>query len=322
MTEGQRKLKKDFHLPETRCGHFVRAEMKALWKVQLDMLELFDGICRRNGLKYYMIGGSLIGAMRHKGYIPWDDDIDVVMFRADYEKLKMVLPGELEYPYFVQTAETDPEYWEPYLKIRNSNTTFIEGFAISRGHCFNMGVFIDVFPLDGMPMSDADKKSTLRVFSFWHKVLRNLYRRRFMTRVADRLKAWASYAFCVLIGVKRVGRMVERCYAKYKVVPHGECIAMPFNVGYDDPRRIWRVDLFSETMEVPFEYLTVMVPKRYDEILTTQFGDWHKMVKGGANHSALVVDVNRPFVDVLAERFGYDRKLLRKRWRVWEKDVC
>ena len=317
MTESQAELKKSFLLAETRCGHSIDADLKSLWKIQLDMLELLDGVCRRNGLKYYMIGGSLLGAMRHRGYIPWDDDIDVGMFREDYEKLKKILPGELKYPYFMQTVDTDPEFWEMFLKIRNTETSFIEGFAISRGHCFNMGVFIDVFPLDGLPKSDADKESVQRFFAFWHKILRNLYRRTIVSRVVDRLKAWFSFALCSIIGVGRIGRIIDRRSAKYKILPHGECMISPFNFGYYNHKMIWKVDWFSETIDVPFEYLTVSVPKQYDEILTAQFGDWHKMVRGGANHSAVFVDTKKSFVTVLSEKFGYSKGLIDRRRKCW-----
>ena len=122
---------------------------------------------------------------------------------------------------------------------------------------------------------------------------------------------------CVMIGIRRVGRIIERRSAKYKILPHGECIANPFNMGYSDSRLIWKVDWFYETVDVPFEYLTVSVPKNYDEILTRQYGDWHKMVKGGANHSAMVVDTRKSFISVLIEQFGYSESLLARRRKGW-----
>ena len=92
MTEGQGQLKEHFLEPETRSGHYVSAETKACWKAMLDMVEEIDRICRKHDIKYFLIAGSLLGAIRHRGFIPWDDDVDIALFRKDYDKLEKILP--------------------------------------------------------------------------------------------------------------------------------------------------------------------------------------------------------------------------------------
>lgn len=125
----------------------VTEKMKKVWSVQLNLLEVFKEVCERKGLKYYIIYGTLLGAVRHKGFIPWDDDIDIVMPREDYDKLKKVSSSEFKEPYFFQMPENDPDcFYGGYCRLRNSNTTGISMMDI--GHDCNNGIWIDIMPLD------------------------------------------------------------------------------------------------------------------------------------------------------------------------------
>ena len=113
----------------------------------LDILISFQQVCEKQGLKYYMVDGSLLGAMRHKGFIPWDDDMDIAMPRDDYERLiqhsKEWLPEPLEFVCY----ENDPKYPLHFGKIQDASTTLIE-----RPHLYYLGgVYVDVFPIDGAP---------------------------------------------------------------------------------------------------------------------------------------------------------------------------
>lgn len=127
--------------------------------IQLEILKEIDSICKKNNITYFLIGGSAIGAVRHKGFIPWDDDIDLGMLRRDYQKFIKVCQKELDKKYFLQTNETDILYPNYYAKVRKNNTTFIEEGTRALEDSIHQGIFVDIFPLDNI--SDQKIVATL-----------------------------------------------------------------------------------------------------------------------------------------------------------------
>lgn len=142
---------------EIICDYLVTSKIKEVWQLELDMLEEVDRICQKYEIEYFLQGGTLLGAVRHKGYIPWDDDIDIVMRRNDYNKFLEIAQKELGDKYFLQYYKTERKYNRGHAQIRNPNTTaIIKGDEFNN---FNKGIFIDIFPLDNIPndKKEADK---------------------------------------------------------------------------------------------------------------------------------------------------------------------
>ena len=120
---GEHMESKDFYKEEVRCGYTVTEKTKKVWAVQLAMLDEVERICRKYGLSYFADSGTLIGCIRDKGYIPWDDDIDLVMLREDYDKFLTVAQKELADPLLLQTYRTEKNYLRGHAQIRNRLTT-------------------------------------------------------------------------------------------------------------------------------------------------------------------------------------------------------
>ena len=114
---------REFYREEVRCGFPVTEKMKRVWAVQLSMLDEVERICRKYGLRYFADSGTLIGAVRDKGYIPWDDDIDLAMLREDYERFVKVAPRELGEGLKLQTVYTEENYLRGHAQIRDGRTT-------------------------------------------------------------------------------------------------------------------------------------------------------------------------------------------------------
>lgn len=133
-------------MEEIKISEEIREAIK---KIQLDMLKEVDRICNKHNIRYCIGWGTLLGAVRHKGFIPWDDDADILMLRRDYRKFSKVCKTELEEKYFFQDDESDDAYLWGYAKLRNTNTCYIR---CGQEHIpCKTGVFIDIFPLDNVP---------------------------------------------------------------------------------------------------------------------------------------------------------------------------
>lgn len=128
-------------------------DQETLRNVQINQLQIlleFDRICKKNNIQYFLIAGTAIGAVRHKGFIPWDEDIDIGILRKDYDKFLNVCESEINSEYFLQTFETDFFYPTLYAKIRRNGTTFIEAESNHLGKKMHQGIFIDIFPIDNI----------------------------------------------------------------------------------------------------------------------------------------------------------------------------
>ena len=117
-----------------------------LHKELLVILDEFDRVCEKNNLKYFLIGGTLLGSIRHKGFIPWDDDIDVAMPREDYEKFILISKKELKENFFLDHETTNKNYWSPFAKVKMKNTAYVESNV--KKNFENCCMWIDIFPLD------------------------------------------------------------------------------------------------------------------------------------------------------------------------------
>ena len=131
--------------------------LRELQLKQVEILTVIKKICEDNEIKFSLFAGTALGAIRHNGFIPWDDDVDIVMSRNDYIKFKKVCEKELPNQYFYQDYHTDPGFTQCFAKIRDNNTTYIE--EGTEDLKMNRGIFVDIFPFDVVPNSYIRRKT-------------------------------------------------------------------------------------------------------------------------------------------------------------------
>ncbi|HHX38250.1 MAG TPA: LicD family protein, partial [Clostridiaceae bacterium] len=147
-------------------------EIQQVHALQLHLLSEVDRLCRAHGIHYYLLFGTLLGAVRHAGFIPWDDDVDIGVKRDDYDRLLDLLELELDPErYFIQTAANDAGITIPFAKVRCQKTIF-EEYNAPVGAEYHQGVFLDIFPLDNVPDDDKAARRMKLKFLYYHFSLR------------------------------------------------------------------------------------------------------------------------------------------------------
>ena len=295
MVDLKLQIPDSFYEEEIRCGFTVTKKRKELWAVQLDLISEFDRVCKAHGLKYYADGGTALGAVRHNGFIPWDDDVDIAMFRAEYNKLCEIASEEFRYPYFFQTEHTDRGSMRGHAQLRNSETTAILMTELDIKLPINQGVFIDIFPLDNVP-EDENERSVF---------ITSLQKKRKLARVYARLSS--RYRKCP-VSLKEMA--IRACHS---VLGNSE---NPFYnsfekhaQSYSEPTEkvallclpetpeslVWEKAWYRETVMMPFEMLQIPVCADYAAYLTKHYGDWKTPVQGINYHGGLLIDTEKPY---------------------------
>ena len=305
MVELNITLPEHFLEEETRDGYTIPAEMKKVWAVELDLYLEFDRICKKHHIPYTVSGGTLLGAIRHNGFIPWDDDIDLELLREDYETFLRVAPSELKFPYFLQTEKTDPGFVGPNAKLRNSLTTGILKKELPKHYSFNQGIFIDLFPLDTVVSDPARLEKQAEDILKYQKLFRKGERayHNYTPSPGNALKKlYKSTVHKILTGPLVHGRNVflpyvekrDRACTRYNDQTSEPLVGKLLLRPKDKRLHLYREDL-NDIILHDYEFLQVPVMRNYDRALTMHFGDYMKPVRDASYHGGVVFDTNIPY---------------------------
>lgn len=268
-------------------------ELKKVWSVELDLLKKFDSFCKKHGLSYFADSGTLLGAVRHKGFIPWDDDLDFVMFRKDYNKFIKLAKKEFEHPYFIQTGYSDSGYVGGACHIRNSETA-----AILRRNWphtkYNQGIFIDVFPLDGVIENKFLKNTQNFLKKFLFYVLWNKYYRK--PRKLNFWKSIPAIPFTVL-PQKMLFALYEAVCKIGNILPHKKVCEISY-IGTNAERKIsW----YEKTVFLEFEDIKVPAPAMFHDVLVSMYGsDYMTPKRVSSDHGEAFFDVSNSYKKYLS----------------------
>lgn len=275
--------------------------LNAIKKVQLGLLKKFVAVCEAYDLSYCVFYGTLLGAVRHKGYVPWDDDVDVLMPRADYDRLLAVAEEAFENPYFLQTPESDEEcFYGGYSKLRNSNTAGIE--ERNRGMKCNQGIWIDVFPLDAVPGEEEEKLQQKKEIQFYQRLLmKKTYPNKRVLWEMD----WQKEEY-----YGEVSQMFSRealCQKLHDVMAGtpGEAadkVAVLARFWRDRDYPEYDSRDFEFLIKEPFEDMEVYIPVGYENCLIQEYGKDFARYPGEEErvpHHRAVFDATKSYIDYM-----------------------
>lgn len=256
----------------------IDVDIKSIQAVQIELLKEFVRICNKNKIKYQLFSGTLLGAIRHKGFIPWDDDIDVCLLREDYNKFLKICNDELDSKYFIQNYDTDKNSMLQFTKIRKNNTIF--KMDLYKDVDMHHGIFIDVFPLDNTnPKFKMAKLQRMLInIMFTISSFRSKDNCRNAKTVARKYIKFAFYYILKLFPGSSYDKLITKVMCVFNSNKTG--YITHFTNGASKKRYnkyTMSLNEFNDTIEWEFEGDLYSISKEYHNVLSRIFGDYKKL---------------------------------------------
>lgn len=247
--------------------------LRKVQMVQLEIAKEIKRVCDENNIQYFLSFGTMLGAVRHQGFIPWDDDMDLGMMRSEYERFLKIAPEKLKPEYVLQTWYTDPNVAVPFAKVRKRGTVFQESKG---GNLQEIGFFVDIFPFDYQPATEAECDAANRKLKsiFRTKLMKSGYTPWMEESVVD----WKKRAGYLLYQCKALFTTREKLARQYDALasaaPENEILF--WQEGISRMKKIKR-QWCEELAEYTFEGELFKGPKDYDGLLTAIYGDYMQL---------------------------------------------
>lgn len=263
----------------------------------LGMMDWFDSFCEENNITYYAVGGTVLGAVRHKGFIPWDDDIDVGVPRADYDRLIELMKG---YPnencrYKLESPLENKDYIYAFSKLFDTQTTLVE----DKQNPLKRGIYIDVFPLDGIAKT---KEEAIKAYKKIDRKLRILHAQTYVLNKNDRLIKKLFYLGIKMLKpfmrgkdatIKKIDLLCrEKSFYEYEYVGN--------LVGAWAQKEIMPKKYFGKPIKLQFENMLINVPEDYDNYLKSLYKNYWELPpeeKRVSHHENLMIDLNKSYLE-------------------------
>lgn len=266
--------------------------MKRAWAAQMEVLHVVAGVCKNNGIRYFADGGTLLGAVRHKGMIPWDDDIDICVVREEYNRLIQVLPKALPHGFVVAGMYADSERLQkaafvPHLRVIADETLwnfndymrYFHGFPYQR-------VGIDIFPMDYISRDIGITNVQKQIIRLGIETLRDWNKLEENGMLDEYVNGFQKLCNVSFGNVNNVKNYMWKIIDKISSISYREEADYITNIFYwlDNDNYKMKKECYDYTIELPFENMNIVAPEMYDEVLRAEYGDYMVPVKGAADH--------------------------------------
>lgn len=246
-------------------------DIREIQQMELGIMEYIHEICQKIGVKYFLAYGSLIGAVRHKGFISWDDDMDICMLREDYEKLQDYLISNPNERYEVMSYKNNLNYVYPFMKVQDNQTYLLEEDVRIDS---NMGIYVDIFPVDGYEDDSVFKDKMTRLIK---KRQLSCYTFKGITNTKSLLNSLIRYISVIIFyftNTNKYIRGIDELAKSRKVLDYEE---VDYLIYKDMNKPVWRREWLEQVTTGTFEGKEFMIPKNYHEILTSDYGDYMQL---------------------------------------------
>ena len=317
----------EFFDDEIRDGFYVPAIMKHNWAAQMEIVKVVDEICKKNNIKYYLFSGTLIGAMRHGGFIPWDDDMDICMLRKDYMRFVKAIMRDKPENYHVRNCHTDPTYRDVFTRLLNEDGIEVSPRFWEMGHGFICNAGIDIFPLDYIP-SDSKRREEVSHNLMHFQYIIKKYDENGLDRNLELKLQNIEKEF--KIKIKRDDTIPQQMYILSEevmsTVSRAESKSVHISLDWaQSSMKGIPIECFKEQVLVPFETATFAAPYLYDKLLSEMYHNYMRSVRVCSIH-------NYPWYQAILDDFRkaigfsdypYKSELLPEsdRHQVWENTL-
>lgn len=246
-------------------------DIREIQQMELGIMEYIHEVCQKIGVKYFLAYGSLIGAVRHKGFIPWDDDMDICMLREDYEKLQDYLIANPDERYEVMSYKNNLNYVYPFMKVQDNQTYLLEEDVRIDS---NMGIYVDIFPVDGYEDDSVFKDKMTRLIK---KRQLSCYTFKGITNTKSLLNSLIRYISVIVFYFTNTNKYIRGIddLAQSRKVDDYELV--DYLIYKDMNKPVWKREWLNQTITGVFEGKEFMIPKSYHEILISDYGDYTQL---------------------------------------------
>lgn len=336
-------VQETFLLDEVRCGFMVPAAVKQAWAAQLEVLMEIDRVCKLHNIQYFADWGTLLGAVRHGGFVPWDDDLDIVMKREDYQKFMTVARFDMEEGFDVQTFRNQKDFWLFMGKVVGKNRFCFEKEHLRRFHNFPYIACVDIFVLDYAHRDHAKEEKRKTICKYMLGIADGIVEGKFSWEEKEEhlqiLEKMSGQRFKRIDDPVEMGRYlygeVEKRFAE---VPKQEAdyLVQMFPWGLKQNVNYYPKEYYENPVRIPFECMEMPVSPVYDKMLRMRYGEYWRLVKDAGAHNypffegqkvnlQKVLDFDLPafrFVPEMLERTEEEKNAIQYSYKAMAKECA
>lgn len=315
-----------YYEDEVRDGFYVSGMMKRAWAASIEVLEDIMKICKKHDIRFFADAGTLLGAIRHRGFIPWDDDLDICMLREDYARFVRVAKEELPKGYSLLDVHTDLEYEEIFPRVVNRRTISFMEEDLKKFHDFPFVVGIDIFFLDYVAVNEEEENVRRQLAKMVYHTIKAFATETDAAKLEKRIRQVEEGCKVSIDRKKNIKRqllyVLEDLFTMYHADGATELAFMPSWIEGDSNK--FKIEYYEKAIEVDFEKIKIPVPAMYDAVLRKKYGDYITPVHNWEFHDYPVYKKQMEFLEkhtnVKYPKYSISMEILGEKQRRGKQD--